>query len=39
MSSSLGTKIYLRGAKLKILIYGVLGDRPLLSGELELFGI
>ena len=38
-SSSLGPKIYLRGAKLQILIYGGLGHRPLLSGELMLFGL
>ena len=35
-SSWFGPKIYLRGAKPHILIYGGLGHRPLLSEELEL---
>ena len=39
MSSSLGPKIYLRGAKLHILTYGGLGHRPLLCEELMLFGV
>lgn len=37
-SSSLGPKIYLRGAKLQILIYGGLGHRPLLNEEVIWFG-
>ena len=38
-SSSLGPMIYLRDAKLQILIYGGLGHHPLLIEELMLFGV